>query len=791
MNNNTSRIFINKDFDPDIFKTVLRRTWSVLLIFVLFSLATAFIYLRYTKSVYQSEMLIQITKEDTGKEVIDFENINSNDNISAEIELLRSQFLFDKAINSLNMHVSHYSKGNILTEEKYLQSTFNVTVYALFDSSLCNIPIYLSKMNEDDRMLTLKFNHLDKECNITIELEERVKNDYFDIQIKTANFSSFQQDISENELYFIFNTPESLSEKYLPNLTITPIDLNAKTIEIAYQSNNAALSRDIANAVGTAFFAYDNENQRESSEKILAFISNQLDSLNTEVTASRDSITRFQRLQNMLDPESYTTALNSNITKLQDALFELEDEKYTLTLIQEKLNGNTNRLEIYKLLPALYNKSFEEILGSQIESLLNKLEQKEDLLFNVTEKSTSITSLNDRIDREMRTISKTIETIAERIESKRKVLVEQIAAYEKEYFALPEKKIELARLKKLESLNEKYYTLLTEKKVLYSISNAGYTSNNKVLRKAGLPANPISPNHSKMYIAFLFLGFLIGAFYLFYKYVSYNEINNLDDLKKILPENTNVLGSVPLYKKAMKHSQLLIAEAPKSMIAEAMRNIRSNLTFIDPNAQLIAISSSVSGEGKTFVALNLAGIIAASGKKTVIIDLDLRKPKIHLGANVDNLKGVSNILCDTYTVKECIKKTPIPELDIITAGPIPPNPSELILSPKFDTFLETLKTEYDIIIIDNPPVGLVSDGLKTLSKADIPIYIFKANYSGRQFIEKVKELEKIQKIKHLNVILNGLKVSKGRSGYGYGYGYGGYYEEENEGKSILQRLFKK
>lgn len=117
------------------------------------------------------------------------------------------------------------------------------------------------------------------------------------------------------------------------------------------------------------------------------------------------------------------------------------------------------------------------------------------------------------------------------------------------------------------------------------------------------------------------------------------------------------------------------------------------------------------------------------------------------------------------------------------------NPSELILSLKFDTFLETLKTEYDIIIIDNPRVGIVSDGLKTLSKADIPIYIFKANYSGRQFVEKVKELEKIQKIKHLNVKLNGLKVSKSRSGYGYGYG--GYYEEENEGKSILQRLFKK
>lgn len=789
MSNTTSRIFINKDFDPDIFKTVFKRIWVVILILVLLSMATAYVYLRYTKSIFQSEMLIQITKEDTGKQVIDFENINSNDNISEEIELLRSQLLFNKAIQSLNMHVSHYSKGSILTEEKYIQSTFNVRVYDLFDSTLCSVPLYLRSKGNDISSLILEFIHLGEKHKIPVNLDERIKNEFFDIQIKASSLSSFEQDLSENELYFIFNDPESLSDKYLPSLKITPIDLSAKTIEIAYQSNNAVLSRDITSAVGAAFFAYDNNIQKESSDKILAFISNQLDSLSTEVRASRDSITNFQRQENIPDPESYTASLNTNLTKLQDMLFELEDEKYTLNLIQAKLESNVNRLEIYKLLPALYNKSFENILGNQIERLLEKLERREDLLFNVTEKSTSISNLNQRIENDIITIGKTIDAIAERIESKKKLTSSQLAQYEKEYFALPEKKIELTRLKNLESLNEKYYTLLTEKKVLYSISNAGYTSNNKILRKANLPSNPISPNHTLVYSSFIFFGLLIGLFYLFYRYVSYNEINSLDDLKKILPENANILGAVPFYKKVMKYSQLLIADAPKSMIAEAMRNIRSNLTFVNPDAKLIAISSSISGEGKTFVALNLAGIIASSGKKTIIVDLDLRKPKIHLGGNLDNQKGVSNILCETYTVAECVKKTAIEGLDIITAGPVPPNPSELILSARFDAFLEQLKREYDIVIIDNPPVGIVSDGIKTLSIADIPIYIFKANYSGRQFVEKVNDLEKIQKIKHLNVILNGLKVTKGK--YGYGYGYGGYYEEENQNKSIFKRVFKK
>lgn len=782
---NSNRIFINKELDLDILRTVIKRYWLLISVIFLLSFLGAFIYLRYTKAIYQSDMLIQISKEDTGKEVINFENINNNDNISAEIELLRSQFLFEKAISSLSMNVSHYSKGSILTEEKYLQSSFNVTPFSLNDSSLCNVPIFLRADESNKRNITLEFSLKGKDYKINGKLNERIKHNLFDISIKTANFETFKYDISKNELYFTFNSSETLTNKYLPGLTITPIDFKAKTIQISYKSNNAILSKDITSAVGNAFFDYDDDIQKESAEKILEFISNQLDSLSIEVKSSRDSITDYQRKENIPDPESYSTSLNTNISKLQDILFELEEEKYTLKLIESKIQSNTNRLEIYKLLPVLYNKSFESTLGKQIEALLAKLERKEDLLFEVTEQNSSIQELNGQIKNNISIINRSVNAISERIEDKRKVIISQISNSEKQYFELPEKKIELNRLKNLQSLNEKYYTMLTEKKVLYSISNAGYTSLNKTLSKAYLPKTPISPKKIKIYTGFGFFGLLVGFVFLFYKYVSYNEINSLEDLRKILPENARILGAIPFYKNALQYSQLIVEEAPKSMIAEAMRNIRSNLTFIDPDAKLIAISSSISGEGKTFVALNLAGIIAMSGKKTIIIDLDLRKPKIHLGLNEDNQKGISNILSGSYTYKECVKNTSLKNLDIITAGPLPPNPSELILSKKFDDLIAKLKEEYDTVIIDNPPVGLVSDGIKTLSQANIPIYIFKANYSKRQFVERVKELKEIQKIDKLNVILNGLKVGKGR----YGYGYNGYYEDIiPQKKSIFTRI---
>ena len=342
--------------------------------------------------------------------------------------------------------------------------------------------------------------------------------------------------------------------------------------------------------------------------------------------------------------------------------------------------------------------------------------------------------------------------------------------------------MEYNRLKSLQELNEKYYQLLTDKKVLYSISNAGYTSENRVLNPPTISSEPVSPNRKLIYSGFIFVGFIIAFTVLLFKYVTYNEVNTDEDLKQLLPEKASFLGNIPLIRNTEEFSQLMVIESPKSSLAESLRNIRTNLSFVNPNAKTIAISSSISGEGKTFVALNLAGILALSGKKTVIIDLDLRKPKIHLGLNVPNTQGISNLIIGQCKVEETIRKSSVEGLDFITAGPIPPNPSELILSGAFQEVLEKLKSMYDIVIIDNPPVGLVTDGVQILANADVPIYVFKSGYSKRIFANRVKELFDMNQLNHLNVILNGTNFRRSSYGYGYGYGYG-YYEEKKSKKS--------
>jgi len=272
----------------------------------------------------------------------------------------------------------------------------------------------------------------------------------------------------------------------------------------------------------------------------------------------------------------------------------------------------------------------------------------------------------------------------------------------------------------------------------------------------------------------------------------------MDEITKFSNGAVGILGTVPTYNREIPISQLVINRDPKSVISEAFRTIRTNLQFISKSeeSKLMAITSTISGEGKTFCAINLSGIIAMSGKKVIILDLDMRKPKIHLGFGVKNDKGMSTILIDKDQIKECIHHSELTNLDFITSGPIPPNPSELIISGKLDEVIAELKKEYDLVVLDNPPIGLVSDAMEMLKKADYPIYVFKSEYSRKNFINNLNKLIVENGIKKLSIVLNGVDYSNKYYSYGYNYNYSygnkdGYYYDDTQKEKLTKRIFKK
>lgn len=798
------KIVINKEFNPIILGQIISRYWFLPFIIMAIFAGIAFLYLRYTKPIYQSSAVLQLVEEDKMKQALGDKAlgvVNQGADLNKTIEFLRSEFLFEKAMNTLNTEVSVYSEGQLLTKDLYKSSNFTIDPLKLYDSSLCGQRIDIQFPFSNSNLMEL---HYLKNGTIKTArgvLNGRIKNEDFEVEIK-GNKAEFMEILASNKLYFTVNKKHFLKRDWMSKLTVMPVDPNAKTIQITFDHYNPALCKDVVQALLNTYFIYEEQVGKQNNEKVISFVSEQLDSLSKVLKVARDSVTNFQRREKITDPKTESESVSEKMNELKRKLLEYEEELVTVYLIRGKISQDPDRVDVYKLIPEMIGKkSFEGSLMRQIEELNKLLEKRDELLNDVTEEHGDYKKNKKKIELRQASLKKSITVIEERIKGDISLFQAKLKELEERYFELPEKTLNFDRLKYIEELNNRYFTLFTEKKIEFALSNAGYSSTNRILTAPILPDTPLSPNSKMIYIVTIVFGGILGITLLVYFYLRYNEIVGPEDLIKMLPQQTNFLGAVPLYKRRMKYSQVVVTESSKSRMAEAIRSIRANMSFINKDARVIAISSSVSGEGKTFVALNLAGMIAVSGKKTLVIDLDLRKPKVHHGFSAENLVGMSNLLSRNAMYEEVVQHSHIPGLDFITAGPIPPNPSELILSKEFEEFLEDMKSRYDIVMIDNPPVGIVSDGIQILANADIPIYVFKSNYSKRVFVQRVEELFNVQKLKSLNVILNGIETKSSIYGYAYGYGYGygygnsygygsDYYTDDDDAPLII-RFFQK
>ncbi len=352
--------------------------------------------------------------------------------------------------------------------------------------------------------------------------------------------------------------------------------------------------------------------------------------------------------------------------------------------------------------------------------------------------------------------------------------------------ALPDDQQELIKIKRKYDLSDNIYSTFLQKRSEADIVKAANLSDIHFIDPAkDIGGGLIGPKTSVNYVLALFLGILIPLLFVFAIFFINNSIQNTEDISKLT--KIPLIGVVGLSKEI---SDLAVFDRPKSALSESFRAIRSSLQFLYKQqnvdgAKTLMITSSVSGEGKTFCSINIATVFALSEKKTVIIGLDLRKPKLFDEFNLTNDVGIVNYLIKQKSIDEIINKTQIPYLDVILSGPIPPNPSELIMSDAMGELMEELKTKYDYIILDTPPVGLVSDALELSQYCDVTLYIVRQNFSKKEMITLLNNRVKRGELDNASIILNGFEnKAKYGAGYAYGYGYGygpysnGYHDDE-------------
>ena len=791
----------SSEFELGLFLHIARKSLIWIFLLLCISLSLAFLYLRYTQPVFQSKTIIQINNNNQATKVLNINQIyEEQDPLAASMEIIKSKVFLSRIINFLNLHISYFNEGTFKSSELYTSSPIVVDLNVKEQAFYKKI-FYVFFIDSVSGYIEQKENK-NKNKKIKFIINKWTKTEGFDFKINYnpgIQREECLKTIKElSPIFFIKQDENIITADIQQRLEIRLQNELAKTVSISIRDYNPNKAADIVNTIASEFQKYDIEKESKGSEKAILFINEQLSYVYAQLKNSEDSLELYRKEKNFNTNEHQIQADLTKISTLEDQLLKAEIEENILDNIQRDIQKNNN-IDSYQLMASIAGTQEESGIKDVLFGLQKLLLEKENLLFQVKPASEEIKRLNFQIEIQKKILIEAILSVRKKTQLRYQNLKSRSDEFENKYSSQPEKEIEYARLFRSFNISEKYYTLLLEKKTEFAISKAGSVSQTIILEK-GIPNfTPTSPN--KIYIALVSVlsCLLIGLTFIVIRYLTHNEINSLNEIIKQMSASINVLGIVPNYDKEIPVSQLVVDKNPKSLIAEAFRTIRSNLQYISnkEGTKIIALTSTVSGEGKTFVAINLAGIIAFSNKKVIILDLDMRKPKIHKGFGVNNEKGMSTILIESNSIDQCIKKSSLPDLDFITAGPIPPNPSELIISNKMDEILNELKKTYDYIVIDNPPIGLVTDGIAMISKADFPIYVFRSDYSKRNYIQILDRLQNEKKVAHLSIVLNGVDINRNTYGYNYGYGYGygygnkyGYYEEKGD-KDKKYGFFKK
>jgi len=783
----------NDQFDLTVFLHIVNRTrWILVGIFVL-SFILAAVYMRYTPEMFESSTVIQINNENSSSKVLEIENPYEEDQLAQIVELLKSKQFLSRVLQKLPLKVSYYNQGVFLSEELYKRAPIDVS-YQINGPNIYDQKLYFNIKDKQSYEIVIK--HGEKENVYPGKFNQWVKIPGVDVQISLTSPDYFERQnlLRDNEFYFVFNNPANIQSQYIRQLNVLVKNQGANTIEIAIRNENSQKAAEIVNAIAEGYLEYEIERKRESATNILQFIDQQTANLYQNLNATEQDILNFKQKNNIKDYGNSgvqpVSIFMENINQFESAVLNIDMEVSSLKQI-EKAMGKQDDINVFELIALVSGTSSEEIVSNMLNKLQELLTQKEILLNDVTYNNHKILVIERQFTNQKSILKEFIRSTVTRLDQQKKNYTSKIAEYEGKIFKEGDyNEIELSRLERFYSVQDNFYQKLIEKKAEYLISQAGYVSKNTILETAVPPNAPVSPNRNLVIIVTLFIASLLSISTLLLRYIFYNELSSVQELEYYT--KIPIIGSVPLIDMKNRYSQLLVHKDLSSMVTESFRTIRSNLDFYNLNKKgsLIAVSSTVSGEGKTFVAINLAAILALRGKRVIIIDMDLRKPKIHHSLNVENNEGMSRLLAGAVELKDVIHHTEIDTLDYITADMTPPNPSELIAGESFKKILSDLKQLYDYVLVDTSPIGLVADAVHLFKEADLPLYILKANYSKRRFIYNLDFLENKKGITHIGLILNGINMSVNEKSYQYGYGYGyGRYDAKRQSKKWFRKLF--
>ncbi len=792
---NLSLVLDYKKVLNDIF-----RFWWLFIVTIALSMLSIYIIHRYTQPVYRASMTILMEERGTESpqsSMMEGFGLSSGfRNIDNQIAILRSIETMRQAVVELDFHISYFKTGRFKNSELYGNIPFTVH----FDSihpQLINTSIYLSMLDEN----TFRLN-IDTENGITYDYSGNRNGSavsgisyneqhYFDNWIETPWLKIMVENHSLNKqedraYYFKFNNPNTLAHSFQRNFVVPGPAENSSIVRLSLSGHNNAKNVVFLNKLAEVFIRNNLERKNQIATNTIQFIEQQLVIISDSLSEKGSELSQFRTAHQIQSVSAQAGMLFSRLENLAEQSTQIMlTRKYYEYLIDY---FNSDSIYLTTLAPASYPID-NATINTQKNRLMELNMEFQGLKYELNEKSYNpyFVELENRMEVARQTLLKAINNQIILIDSDLDRIEKSRQETTNELYKLPDKERQLFGIERQFDLNNEVYTFLLRKRSEAQIQKASNTPDHSILEAAqpyGMVYPNINSNRRKAFLTGLFLPIL----FVFIRQLLNNKIQTPDDIERIT--NLPILGHIIHNPKEFEN---VVHNYPKTVISETFRRIRSRLEYLTGNKEtpVISVSSSMAGEGKTFCALNLASVFAISGKKTLLIGFDLRKPALNKSLSLKkSIKGLSNYLIGKASLDEIILDTELENLYVLPSGSIPPNPSELISSAKTAELFVELRKHYDIIFLDTPPMGIVADGYLLARHADSVVFLTRQNVTVREIFAHTIRQMKEEGINNIGILINDINIKQGILGYNYGYGYGygyglayrngkgyGYYEE--------------
>ncbi len=738
--------------------------WPLLIVFVFLSLVGAYIFLRYTTPVYaaHASLLIKDNRKgsDDGQTLQSVSFFESKKNSDNEIRVLQSRSLMEEVVKRLGLYAPLSQKGKVKSGDAYQISP--IIVEAKNPDSIKEVNEVDFYYNKNDSTVTLA--NKDK-----YPLNQMVNTAYGTLRFSVnKNYSpSFEND---KQLFFSLYEPRKVAVVLSTNLSV--FGGVSALVDLSYKDQIPQRAEIILNTLLDIYEKKSVEDKNNLSKNALIFINEQLAILGNDIDSIEKKIQNFRSGTNAINIPEQSHILIQNAAVIDQRLGELNNQAAVLNQIEKYATSKANENQGSALVPSTFGIT-DPNLSTLTSQLYTQQQEYDRLKKTVGEKNPKLLAIENQINKLKPDILTNIRSQLSSIDVTRRSLSATSSGFTSKLSSYPVKERNLMDISRhQQSKNNLYQTLLQQKQDA-ELKLASISSGSKVIDTALAEKNPVSPKAKMIYLMALvsgiglFAGVIIAKDFLTGKIMYRSEIEKMTSIP--------VIGEIA-YEKT--DSPLVIEKGTRSFIAEEFRKLRISLSFlgIDASHKKLLLTSSISGEGKSFIAANLGISISLTGKKVVLVDMDLNNPTLSKTLNVNYENGVTEFLTGEKTAEQIINKVDTQEnLYFISAGSLPENPSELLAGGKVKSLIDYLESHFDMVIIDTSPIVLVTDAYILSELCDATLYVIRHNYTPKMLVNRLDENNQINPLNNPAIIFNGVKtkgVFKSNYGYGYDYVYG-------------------